>query len=224
MGNAIINCKAYAEMEAKGNPEVFLNIMNNFFVNNGLPPVITHNPNHSNNNLLNSNPPSPVSNSPLLSSKAVTQRNSNKKDTTPPITPISNSSLFSNEAVSNKRLNRSPEAAPIPHIEQCLSPISPIDNQSSPKLSNHPPSPLNDSTSDLQIDLAGTPLASNIIISHSTDSDSPPQIHIPASTNSSNSQFSLRLESSSNSENDKIQISPASSHASLASADYSEKE
>ena len=64
--------KAYAEMEAKGNPEVFLNIMNKFLVDNGLSPVIIHNLNHCNNNLLNSNPPSPVSNSPLLFSKAVT--------------------------------------------------------------------------------------------------------------------------------------------------------
>ena len=216
--------KAYAEMEAKGNPEIFLNIMNIFLVNNGLSLVIIHNTNHSNNNLFNSNPPSPISNSPLLFSKAVTQRNSNKKDTTPPITPVFNSSLFSNEEVSNRSLNRSPETAPIPHIAQSLSPISSVDSQSSPKLSNPPPSPLNGTTSDLQIDLAGTPLNSSIIISHSTDSDSPPQIHIPASTNSSNSQFSLRLESNTNSENDRIQISSASSHALLASADFSEHE
>ena len=142
--------KAYAEMESKGNPEVFLNIMNRFLVNNGLSPVIIHNPNHGINNLLNSNPPSPISNSPLLFSKAVSHRKSNKKDTTPPIIPISNSFLFSNEDVSNKRLNRSPEEAPVSHIEQCLSPISPIDSQSPPKLSIPPPSPLNDSTSDLQ--------------------------------------------------------------------------
>ena len=214
--------KAYAEMQAKGNPEVFLNIMNKFLVNNGLSPVIIHNPNHSIDNFLNSNPPSPVSNSPLLFSKAVSHGKSNKKDTTPPITPISSSFLFSNEDVSNRRLNRSPEEAPVPHIEQCLSPISPIDNQIPPKLSIPPLSPLDDSTTDLQIDVEGTSLDSNIIISHNMDSDSPPQIHIPASTSSINSQFSLRLESSS--ENDKTQISPASSHASLASAEYSEME
>ena len=157
--------KAYAEMEAKGNPEVFLNIMNNFLVNNGLSPVIIHNPNHSINNLLNSNPPSPVSNSPLLFSKAVSHEKSNKKDTTPPITPISNSFFFSNEDVSNRRLNKSPEEAPVLHIEQCLSPISPIDSQSPPKRSIPPPSPLNDSISDLQIDVEGTSFDSNIIIS-----------------------------------------------------------
>ena len=47
---------------------------------------------------------------------------------------------------------------------------------------------------------------------------------MPAPTNSSNSQFSLRLESSTNTEDDRIQISLASSQASLASADYSERE
>ena len=73
-----------------------------------------------------------------------------------------------------------------------------------------------------KIDVEGTSLDSNIIISHSMDSDSHPQIHIPASTSSINSQFSLRLESSS--ENGKNQISPASSHASMASAEYSERE
>ena len=165
--------KAYAEMTTKSNPEVFLNIMNKFLVDNCLSPVIIHNPNHSINNLLNSNPPSSVSNSPLLFSKAVSHGKSNKKDTTPPITPISNSLLFSSEDVSNRRLNRSPKEAPVPHIEQCLSPISPIDSQSPPKHSIPPPSPLHDSTSDLQIDVEGTSLDSNIIISHSMDSDIP---------------------------------------------------
>ena len=135
--------KACAEMEAKGNPEVFLNIMSTFLVNNGLSPVIIHNLNHSINNLLNSNPPAPVSNSPLLFSKAVSHEKFNKTDTTPPITPISNSFLFSNEDVSNRRLNKSLEEAPVPHIEQCLSPISPIDSQSPSKLSIPAPSPLN---------------------------------------------------------------------------------
>ena len=91
--------KAYAEMEAKGNPEVFLNIMKKCLVNNGLSPVIIHNPNLSINNLLYSNQPSPVSNSPLLFSKVISHGKSNKKDSTSPITPISNSFLFSNEYV-----------------------------------------------------------------------------------------------------------------------------
>ena len=212
--------KTYAEMEAKGNPEVFLNIMNKFLVNNGLSPVIIHNTNHSNNHSFNSNPPSLVSISPLLFSEAVTQGNFNNKDTNPPITPVSNSSLISKEAVSNK----SSETAPIPYIEQSLSPILSADSQSSLQLSNLPPSQLNANTSDSQMDFMGTSLNSNIIVSHNADSDSPPQIHIPASTNSSNSQFSLRLESSTNTEGDRTQISPASSQTSLASAGYSEHE
>ena len=161
--------KAYAKMVAKGNPEVFLNKMNKFFVNNGLSPVIIHNNNHSSNNSFNSNPPSPVSNYPILFSEAVMQGNSNGKDTNRPITLVSNSSLFSNEAVSNRSLNRSSEVVHMPYIEQSLSPISSADSQSSPQLPNPPPSPLNANTSDSQIDFVGTPLNSNIIISHNTD-------------------------------------------------------
>ena len=213
--------KAYAEMEAKGNPAVFLNIMNKFLVNNGLSPVIIHTPNQNINNLLNSNPPSPVPSSPLLFSEAVST-DKPSKDITPPITPITNSYLFSNEDVPNRSLTKSTEDAPLPHLEHCLSPISSIDSHSPSKRSIPSTSPLMDSVSDLQIQVEGTSLGNNIIISHNKDSGSPPQIHIPASTSSTNSQFSLRLDNIS--ENDRTQISPASSHASLTSDADSEKE
>ena len=153
--------KSCAEMVAKDDPEMFLDVMNNFLVNNGLSPVtMLHSNNKPISTTINNWSVPTATYSPLLFSEITSTRHSD--------TSILNASEQSVRPISSVEDQSS--------MNCNIRTTSPTNDINSNKTNAGCP----DSPSQLSLDSVDIPLSHKFIISQGVNPDSPPQLHILA--------------------------------------------